>query len=85
MNTQTPNPQSESARQSWKKSTPESKSVKSVEYRADLKMLTVEFKYGTYDYKNVPLEVGLAAKNAASIGSFVHSDLKDKFETDKRP
>jgi len=67
-----------------KKLTPESSSVVSIEYNAAQKQLTVEFKYGTYDYTPVPKEVADKAFASSSIGSFVHSDLKGKYVTTKR-
>ena len=67
-----------------KKLTPESSSVVSIEYNAEKKQLTVDFKYGTYDYTPVPQDVADKAFASTSIGSFVHTDLKGKYVTEKR-
>ena len=66
-----------------KKEITNSNTVKSLEYNGTTQVLTIEFNYATYTYKPVPKEVADKAFAAESIGSFVHSDLKGKYITEK--
>ena len=50
----------------------------------DTSTLVVEFKNGgTYQYSNVPAEVWEASLNAESIGKFIGSEIKGKYEFKK--
>lgn len=62
----------------------ESSNIDFVRYDAMNNILQVEFKgCKRYNYKNVPEEVWLQINEAKSIGAFVNTQLKGKFEAEK--
>lgn len=67
-----------------KKTFTNSSQVDSIEYFADDKKMRVVFKTGaTYDYFNVPKDVYERAEQAESIGKFINSEIKGKYEYKK--
>lgn len=66
------------------KDTPESSNVASVGYNKDHEVLRVTFKNGgSYRYYGVDEDIFLSAKNAKSIGNFIHNHVKGKFDSFK--
>ncbi len=59
----------------------ESSQIESFGYCPDSKTLAVKFKSGgLYHYANVPADVHEQMKAAESVGSFLHKNVKGKFE-----
>ena len=55
--------------------------IESFGYCPDSKTLAVKFKSGgLYHYANVPADVHEQMKAAESVGSFLHKNVKGKFE-----
>ncbi|MCF2490667.1 KTSC domain-containing protein [Dyadobacter sp. CY347] len=53
-------------------------------YDGDTETLRIVYVSGmVYDYKNVPLEVYQAMKNAGSKGTFLNTHIKNNYEFDK--
>jgi len=61
-----------------KKKFTNSSQVNEIEYNENTKVLTVVFKSGTYDYKDVPKEIAEEAFDPAlpSIGSWIGTKIK---------
>lgn len=48
------------------------------------KTLIIEFKNGSkYQYENVPSDVWLGLKNASSVGSYYHNNIKGSYQSSK--
>lgn len=63
------------------KSWPESSQVSITWYFPDTQALRVNFRTGAeYRYDKVPREVWEKLKNATSIGKFINSEIKGKYE-----
>lgn len=62
-----------------------SSQINSIDYDEETLTLTVEFKTGTYEYYNVPVEAAEEAfsHELESIGKWVNQKLKGKFEYKK--
>lgn len=53
-------------------------------YDGDSETLRIVYVSGmVYDYKNVPLEVYQAMKNASSKGTYLNKHIKNNFEFEK--
>lgn len=62
------------------KSWPTSGNVEKTSYNKDAQELEILFRNGkSYRYKEVPLEVWVKLKEASSIGSFLHSEIKGRY------
>lgn len=62
----------------------ESSNVESVGYDASKRILEVGFKGGTvYQYSEVPSTTHEALMKAGSVGSFLHREIKSRYECKK--
>ena len=60
---------------SFKKETPDSSQVKSIEYDAKTKVFTINFKTSSYNYYGVSQEDATAAYNSKSFGALPRNEL----------
>lgn len=60
-----------------------SSTVHNAHYDPTTQTLRVAYKYGTYHYAGVPLELWEDLKVAPSAGSFLHQHVKGKFDFTK--
>lgn len=60
-----------------------SSTVIAASYDQARQVLRVEYKYGTYHYAGVPIELWEDLKIAPSAGSFLHQHVKGKFDFTK--
>lgn len=62
----------------------DSSNIHSVGYDGDTKTLVVRFKSGTvYSYANVKPAVALAFMEADSHGSYFHTNIRDRFDSEQ--
>lgn len=60
--------------------------IDGIHYNEQDKTLSIRFTQGdVYQYQNVPSDAANAFKNAKSLGSFFHKNIKNKFKTRKLP
>jgi hypothetical protein len=61
-----------------------SSSLRSIGYDGSTRTLEVQFATGNvYQYHQVPNEVWLELKRAASIGRFFQANVRDRYETSR--
>lgn len=66
--------------------TPTSSQIEEASYNRENKTMDVKFKTGAiYQYKDVPSEVWEAYCDSESVGKFLNSQIKGKYEYTKLP
>jgi len=60
-----------------------SSNLRGVHYEPNTQTLTVQFKSGTYEYKDVPVDTYTGLLNADSKGKYMNQNVIGKFESKK--